>query len=86
MKVIATIALALCLAGCAGVSADAYRQECLVRFDSQQFVADLGANARVVALLCVEQEAAACHRSLLADKLAHDLNTPVRHLMPDNHA
>lgn len=27
MKVIATIALALCLAGCAGVSADAYRQE-----------------------------------------------------------
>ena len=66
--------------------ADAYRQECLVRFDSQQFVADLGANTRVVALLCVEQEAAACHRSLLADKLAHDLNTPVRHLMPDNHA
>lgn len=61
--------------------ADAYRQECLAEFDSQQFVADLG-EARVVALLCVERDAAACHRSLLADKLAQDLETQVVHLFP----
>ncbi len=61
--------------------ADAYRQECLAGFDSQQFVADLG-EARVVALLCVERDAAACHRSLLSDQLAHDLDAPVIHLLP----
>ena len=60
---------------------DAYQRECLAGFDSQQFVADLG-DARVVALLCVERDAAACHRSLLADQLAHDLDTSVRHLLP----
>lgn len=65
--------------------ADAYRQECLADFNSQQFVADLG-EARVVAFLCVERDAAACHRSLLADRLARDLDTPVRHLTPGNHA
>lgn len=66
--------------------ADAYRQECLQGFDSRQFVADLGENARVVALLCVEREAAACHRWLLAGKLARDLGSFVRHLTPDDHA
>lgn len=66
--------------------ADAYRLECLAGFDSRQFVASLDEAARVVALLCVEREPAACHRSLLADQLARDLNTPVRHLTPGNHA
>lgn len=61
--------------------ADAYRQECLAGFDSQQFVADLG-DARVVALLCVERAATACHRSLLAAKLARDLGCTVTHLLP----
>lgn len=61
--------------------ADAYRQECLAGFDSQQFAADLG-DARVVALLCVERDAAACHRSLLADRLVQDLDTQVVHLLP----
>ena len=61
--------------------ADAYRQECLAEFNSQQFAADLG-DARVVALLCVERDAAACHRSLLADQLAHDLDVRVTHLLP----
>ena len=60
--------------------ADAYRQECLAGFDSQQFVADLG-DVRVVALLCVERDAAACHRSLLTDQLAHDLDISVTHLL-----
>ena len=59
----------------------AYRRERLDGFDSAAFVADLGPEARVVALFCVEREPAACHRSLLADRLAHDLGARVRHLI-----
>ena len=61
---------------------DAYRRERLDRFDSAAFVADLGAEARVAALFCVEREPAACHRSLLAERLVHDLGARVRHLTP----
>jgi len=60
----------------------AYRQECLTGFDNQQFVADLGPGARVVALLCVEREPAACHRSLLAERLAEELGARILHIVP----
>ena len=59
-----------------------YQDECLARFDSALFVASLGADAQVVALLCVEREPAACHRSLLAGRLQQDLGVKVRHLLP----
>ena len=62
--------------------AEAYMQERLRDFDSIAFVADLGTTARIVALFCVEREPAACHRSLLADRLAQDLGARVRHLVP----
>lgn len=62
--------------------ADGYRQECLATFDSHQFAADLGPEARVVALFCVETEAAVCHRSLVAERLAQELHLPVEHLLP----
>ena len=62
--------------------ADGYRQECLATFDSHQFAADLGPEARVVALFCVETEAAVCHRSLVAERLAPELPLPVEHLLP----
>ena len=62
---------------------DAYVRERLIGFDSQAFAARLGPEARVVALFCVEREPAACHRSLLADRLARDLGVRVRHLLPD---
>lgn len=61
---------------------DAYRRERLAGFDSAAFLADLGPEARVVALFCVEREPAACHRGLLADRLARDLDVAVRHLLP----
>jgi hypothetical protein len=61
---------------------DAYVQERLAGFECPEFAASLGAEARVVALFCVEREPAACHRSLLADRLARDLGVPVRHLLP----
>ncbi len=61
---------------------DAYRREHLDSFDSAAFVADLGAEVRVAALFCVERAPAACHRSLLAERLADDLGIRVTHLTP----
>jgi len=61
----------------------AYREERLAAFDSREFVEQLGPNARVVALFCVEREPAACHRSLLAERLQGDLGVEVVHLTPD---
>jgi uncharacterized protein (DUF488 family) len=54
-----------------------YRAQRLAGLDSKKFLADLGPHARIVALFCVEREPAACHRSLLAEKLHHDLGVPV---------
>lgn len=61
---------------------EGYRHECLDAFDSQRFAADLGEDAHVVALLCVETAPAACHRSLAAERLAQDLGLEVEHLLP----
>ena len=60
----------------------AYLHERLAAFDSTAFVAELGPEAQVVALFCVEREPAACHRSLLAERLAHALGAKVRNLIP----
>jgi uncharacterized protein (DUF488 family) len=59
-----------------------YRGECLAGFDSARFIAELGPATRVVALLCVERDPAACHRSLLAEHLAQDLAVKVMHITP----
>ena len=58
-----------------------YEESVLADFDAAQFVADLQP-AHVVALLCVEREPTACHRSLLADHLHKTLGVPVHHLTP----
>jgi len=60
----------------------AYRLERLAVFDSGAFLADLGSDTRVAALFCVEREAAACHRSLLAGRLAKEAGVHVTHLVP----
>ncbi len=60
----------------------AYRRERLEGFDSRSFVTALGSEARVVALFCVEREPAACHRSLVAERLAEDLSLRVVHIVP----
>jgi uncharacterized protein (DUF488 family) len=62
--------------------ADAYRRERLEGFDSAAFVEGLGPDVRTVVLFCVEREPAACHRSLLAARLASDLGVEVVHLLP----
>ena len=62
---------------------EAYRRETLDGFDSHQFVIELGEEARVVALFCVERSPAACHRSLVAERLEVELGATVGHLLPD---
>jgi len=61
---------------------DAYSEECLATFDARQFLVELGEDIRVVALLCVEQNAEACHRFLLAGRIARELKIPVTHIRP----
>ncbi len=57
-----------------------YCQEQLSVFDSRRFVEQLGPAARTVALFCVEREPGACHRSLVAERLARDLGVEITHL------
>ncbi len=60
----------------------AYRTECLAAFDPDSLLADLEEDAQVVALFCVEKAPEACHRSLVADKLAKELKLEVEDILP----
>jgi uncharacterized protein (DUF488 family) len=62
--------------------AQGYHEECLAGFNSQGFLQALGPSARVIALFCVERAPAACHRSLVADRLHRDLGLEIVHLNP----
>lgn len=61
---------------------DAYQTEILDPFDPHSLVDDLEAGAEVIALFCVERDPAACHRSLVAEKLQLELGWEVEHLWP----
>ena len=61
---------------------EAYHTECLDAFDPQSLLDELRSDARVVALFCVETTPDACHRSLVADKLAKTLNLEVEDILP----
>ena len=61
---------------------DGYRRERLDDFDSRKFLQQFAPESRVVALFCVEREPAACHRSLLAERLQKDLAIHVEHIIP----
>jgi uncharacterized protein (DUF488 family) len=54
---------------------EGYREDILSKFDSGSFLGQLGPEPKTVALLCVEREPGACHRSLLAARLQQDLAT-----------
>jgi uncharacterized protein (DUF488 family) len=58
-----------------------YTREILDRVDLEALAADLPAGG-VTALLCVERDPEACHRSLIADRLASLPGTSVTHLRP----
>jgi uncharacterized protein (DUF488 family) len=57
-----------------------YTEEVLEGADLDSVVSEIGSN--VAALLCVERDAEACHRSLLAARLERDFGFEVEHLRP----
>jgi uncharacterized protein (DUF488 family) len=60
--------------------AAAYEREVLAEFSPEAFLAGLPEDAKVVALFCVERAPEACHRSLLAARLAEALGLDVEHV------
>ncbi len=60
----------------------AYEKECLSTFNSIDFIEQLGQDAQVIGLFCVEREPEACHRYLAARRLAQDLELQVEHITP----
>jgi uncharacterized protein (DUF488 family) len=58
-----------------------YISEILDRVDLDEFLDDLPSQA-VFALLCVERDPEACHRSIVADRLVRDHGIRVSHLRP----
>ncbi len=59
----------------------AYAEECLDAFDAGGLVGEIALSGKPAALFCVEREPAACHRSLVAERLAA-AGASVRHLLP----
>ena len=64
------------------VFVEAYEEEILDTFEMDAFLASLPDDAQVVALFCVEREPEACHRSLLAQRLANHYNLSIEHIKP----
>jgi uncharacterized protein (DUF488 family) len=58
-----------------------YLNEILDRVEVTKIVKDLPAD-RVSALLCVERDPAACHRSLIAQRMVDECGVSVSHLLP----
>lgn len=61
---------------------DAYREQILDRFSIGDFTNAVGDRAEVVALFCVEGVPEACHRSLIAERLAKATGAAVEHIRP----
>lgn len=62
----------------------AYQDEILSGFDACAFLDEIPEGTNVVALFCVEREPAACHRSLIADRLGRVAEVTVEHLRPES--
>lgn len=60
----------------------AYRDQCLSGFEARRFVEEYCDGAARPVFFCVEREAAACHRSLVAERLSAELKVSVEHLRP----
>jgi uncharacterized protein (DUF488 family) len=58
-----------------------YVEEILDRVDLAAVVAELPPED-AFALMCVERDPEACHRSIVAERLERELGIPVRHLRP----
>lgn len=60
----------------------AYARECLDDLDARALVASLGEGVDSILIFCVERDPDACHRSLLAARLAAELDATVEHITP----
>ena len=60
---------------------DGYQREILDRVDLGELVRNLPVDG-LTALLCVERDPGACHRSLIAERLEAEYGTSVVHLRP----
>ncbi|MBN1666823.1 MAG: DUF488 domain-containing protein [Anaerolineales bacterium] len=60
----------------------AYREGILADFAPQVFLAGVPNGVQVIALFCVERYPAACHRSLLAERLGELDGVAIEHLLP----
>lgn len=60
-----------------------YVAEILDRADLDAVVAELITTERGAALMCVERDPEACHRSLIAERLAADYGIEVTHFRPE---
>jgi hypothetical protein len=58
-----------------------YLREILDRVDLDSLAAELP-SVRASALFCVERDPEACHRSLVAERLAEEYGVTVAHLLP----
>jgi uncharacterized protein (DUF488 family) len=61
--------------------AERYVRERLDQVDLEPIVESMPAEG-ATALLCVERDPAACHRSLVADRMSGEFGLPVAHLRP----
>ena len=60
--------------------AEAYCRQVLSSFSASSFLEELPEGVQVVALFCVERAPEACHRSLIAEKLAQELGLELEHI------
>lgn len=61
---------------------EAYQKEILTDFSANAFLSHLEPMPHVLVLFCVEREPKACHRSIIANKLAEQLNIAVEDILP----
>jgi uncharacterized protein (DUF488 family) len=60
----------------------AYERDCLATFQPDEFFRKYVGDAKRPVLFCVEREAEACHRSIVAPRLAAAMAVPVLNLKP----
>ena len=57
-----------------------YVEETLAAFDSREFARLFTPETDNIVMFCVEENPAACHRSLVAERLAEDWGIPLEHI------
>lgn len=61
---------------------EAYKQSNLKNLNAEEVLKQIGEEAEIIALLCVERAPEACHRSLVAEWLGQELGLTIEHITP----